>query len=80
MDSAGRVYNHGMNGGYVAAGNKKQPIKLYSRVTKKPIKNAPQASNKNTNTPKTTPPVFPNIKPFKAKSKPLPMAGKTTAK
>lgn len=73
-----------MNGGFVAPGNKKQPIRLYSRVTKKPIKNTPVASNKNTTTPKTTPPVFPNIKPFKRKGNELKgkvgTTGKTTAK
>lgn len=73
-----------MNGGYVAPGNKKQSIKLYSRVTKKPIKNAPVASNKNTMTPKTTPPVFPNIKVFNKDAAPLKgsigTGGKTSAK
>lgn len=65
-----------MNGGFVAKGNKKTPVR-YSRVTKKPI----IASNKNTSTPKTTPPVYPNIPQFrKGKSNPLPVQGKVTAK
>lgn len=77
-----------MNGGFISkennSGSRVKPQRLYSRVTKKPIKNAPQASNKNTHTPKTTPPVFPNIAPFKKDGRPLKgnagTSGKVTAK
>lgn len=77
-----------MNGGFVDknnnSGSKIKPKRLFSRVTKKPIKGAPSASNKNTKVPMTTPPEFPNIRPFHKGGKPLPkpagLRGKVTDK